>query len=72
VHQLQGYSRYTHSTFVGVVHGQGNTRGEVGRDPRDPIAHAEGFGREFFTVRYTDYQIDTPRPGRVWKDAGVS
>ncbi|WP_119459871.1 flavodoxin family protein [Rhodospirillaceae bacterium SYSU D60014] len=71
VHQLQEYSRYTHSTFVGVVHGQGNARGEVERDPRDPIAQARQFGRDFFTTCYTDYQIDTPRPSRVWEDAST-
>jgi multimeric flavodoxin WrbA len=69
VHQLQEYSRYTHSIFVGIVHGQGNSRGEVVCDPRDPIAQAERFGREFFTARHTDYQLHTPRPSRVWKDA---
>ena len=71
VHQLQAYSRYTRSTFVGVVHGQGNARGEVRRDPRDPIARATQFGRDFFTTRYTEYQIDTPRSGRVWEDTGI-
>jgi multimeric flavodoxin WrbA len=71
-HQLQEYSRYTHSTFVGLVHGQGNARGEVAYDPRDPIADAERFGRDFFTACHTDYQIDTPRCGRVWERAGVS
>lgn len=64
--QIQEFSRYTHSTFVGVVHGYGNARGDVAKDPNDPIQAAKRFGREFFTKYATDYQIDTPRSGRVW------
>lgn len=66
VHQMQEYSRYTGSAFVGVVHGHGNARGDVARDPEDPLARAHSFGRSFFSAHATDYQIDTPRPGRVW------
>jgi multimeric flavodoxin WrbA len=66
VQQVQEYARYTRSTFVGVVHGFGNARGDVERDPRDPLAGARQFGRDFFTRHATDYQIDTPRPARVW------
>lgn len=66
VHQLQEYSRYTRSTFVGHVHGYGNARSDVERDPHQPLARARQFGREFFTRHATDYQIDTPRAGRVW------
>lgn len=64
--QIQEFSRYTHSTFVGVVHGYGNARGDVMRDPDDPIAAARRFGNEFFTRHTSDYQIDTDRPNRVW------
>ena len=64
--QFQEFSRYTHSTFVGVVHGYGNSRGDVRKDPNDPIASARRFGREFFTRHATDYQVDTVRPARVW------
>ena len=64
--QIQEFSRYTHSTFVGVVHGYGNARGDVLRDPGEPIKAARRFGQEFFTRHATDYQIDTVRPGRVW------
>jgi len=64
--QFQEFSRYTHSTFVGVVHGYGNSRGDVRKDPNDPIGSARRFGREFFTRHATDYQVDTIRPGRVW------
>lgn len=66
VHQVQEYCRYTRGEFVGVVHGYGNARGEVARDPGDPLARARSFGARFFTERATDYQIDTPRSGRVW------
>jgi multimeric flavodoxin WrbA len=66
VHQIQEYSRYTRSTFVGVVHGYGNSRGDVTRDPGNPVERARQFGRDFFTCHATDYQIDTSRPARVW------
>ena len=64
--QIQEFSRYTRSNFVGVVHGYGNARGDVLRDPNDPIVAARRFGNEFFTRHTSDYQIDTVRSGRVW------
>jgi multimeric flavodoxin WrbA len=66
VHQMQEYARYTHSELVGIVHGVGNSRGEVVRDPARPVGEAERLGRELFTGRYTDYRLDTPRSGRIW------
>jgi len=66
VHQLQEYSRYTHSTLVGVVHGYGNARGEVVNDPGQPLEQARRLGRELFSRHASDYQVDTPRPRRVW------
>jgi multimeric flavodoxin WrbA len=66
ISQMQEFARYTHSTFVGVVHGYGNARGDVLKDPCEPIKAAERFGREFFTRHTSDYQIDTVRSGRVW------
>lgn len=66
ISQIQEFSRYTRSSFVGVVHGIGNARGDVNKDPSDPVGRARQFGREFFTRHATDYQIDTPRSGRVW------
>lgn len=66
VHQIQEYSRYTRSVFVGAIQGYGNARGDVERDPHRPLARAEQFGRNFFSSHASDYQIDTPRPGRVW------
>lgn len=65
-HQFQEFSRYTRSTFVGVVHGHGNARSDIHRDPSDPIGRARLFGRTFFSTHTSDYQIDTPRSGRVW------
>lgn len=69
VHQVQEFARYTHSRFVGVVHGVGNSRGEVAHDPRQPLLAAEALGREFFTRDYSDYRVDTPREHRVWGQA---
>jgi multimeric flavodoxin WrbA len=66
VHQLQEYSRYTHSEFVGVVQGIGNSRGEVARDPAGPLLAAERLGRELFARPYTDYRLDVVRSGRIW------
>lgn len=69
VSQMQEYARYTRGTFVGVVHGVGNARGDVLRDPADPVAQARRFGATFFTRHVSDYQIDTPRAGKVWGPA---
>lgn len=66
ISQMQEYTRYTHGTFVGVVHGIGNARGDVTKDPCNPVEQARRFGREFFTRHATDYQIDTARSGKVW------
>jgi multimeric flavodoxin WrbA len=66
IHQLQEYSRYTYSEFVGVVRGIGNSRGEVTRDPNSSILNAEQLGREFFARKYTDFHVDTQRNGSVW------
>lgn len=66
VHQIQEYSRYTQSEFMGVVRGIGNKRNEVGLDPMDPLKEAEKLGRLFFSDTYSDYRIHTDRPGSVW------
>src|SRR5262245_2119065 len=67
IHQMQEFACYTHSEFVGVVRGIGNSRGEVPRDPGDPTLAAEQLGRDIFVRRYSDFRIDTPRSGRVWQ-----
>jgi len=54
------------STFVGVVHGVGNARGDIEKDPSLPLLRARDLGRDLFTRHATDYQIDTPRPAKVW------
>jgi multimeric flavodoxin WrbA len=66
LHQIQEYSRYTHSEFVGYVRGIGNSRSEVTRDPSDPVFAAEQLGRDLFVRKYSDYRLDTPRSGKVW------
>jgi multimeric flavodoxin WrbA len=66
IHQLQEFSRYTHSEFVGVVRGVGNSRGEVIHDPGLPMQAAEQLGRDLFVRKYTDYRLDMERSGRVW------
>jgi len=71
VHQIQEYSRYTHSEFVGVVRGVANSRGEVVRDPGEPLLAAEQLGREIFTRRYSNFRLDTQRSGRVWPQEDV-
>lgn len=71
VHQIQEYARYTHSEFVGVVRGIGNSRGEVSSDPSDPLRAAEDLGRRMLSAKFSDYRIDTPRSGRVWPASGA-
>ncbi|CAB3917967.1 flavodoxin family protein [Achromobacter piechaudii] len=70
VHQVQEFARYTHSDFVGYVHGAGNQRGEIAQDPRQPLRAAEQLGASFFTRKYSDYRIETPRAHNVWAAAG--
>ena len=71
VHQIQEFSRYTHSEFVGVVRGIGTSRSEVARDPGDPLLAAEQLGLEIFSRRFSDFRLDTPRSGRVWPQSNV-
>lgn len=69
VHQVQEFSRYTNSVFAGSIHGYGNARGDVERDPSKPMEKARSFGQVFFDSHATDFKIDTPRPGKMWSDA---
>ncbi|MGD1863459.1 MAG: flavodoxin family protein [Phormidesmis sp.] len=71
VHQIQEYSRYTHSQFVGVVRGVGNSRSEVTRDPTGPLLAAEQLGRDLFVRKYSDFRLDTQRSGRVWPQENI-
>lgn len=68
VHQLQEFARYTRSDFVGVVRGIGNSRGEVRHDPGNPLQEAERLGAGMLARPYSDYRLETPRPGRVWRE----
>ena len=68
IHQVQEFSRYTHSKFVGVVHGYGNARGDVTRAPNNPMLTGRQFGRTFFSAHATYYRIDTPRPASMWRE----
>lgn len=72
IHQIQEFSRYTHSDFVGVVCGVGNSRGEVTCDPGAPSLVAEQLGRNLFEHKYSDYRIDVQRSGRVWPSEPVN
>jgi hypothetical protein len=54
------------------VCGIGNKRGDVLRDPSDPIGRARDLGRTLFERVATDYRIDTERPGSTWASLGVS
>lgn len=70
VHQVQEYARYTHSELVGVIQGYGNKRGEIRRDPRDPLHMARSLGERIFECKYSDYRLDTSRSGAVWDTPG--
>lgn len=72
IHQIQEFSRYTHSDFIGVVRGVGNSRGEVMHDPSTPNLAAEQLGRDFFQRKYSDYRLDTQRSGRVWASEAIN
>lgn len=63
---LQEITRYAHQQFLGVVVGVGNVRGEVARDPLDPLGRCYDAGQALFDTRFSDYRIDTPRASRVW------
>jgi multimeric flavodoxin WrbA len=66
IHEVQEYSRYTHSEFVGVVQGIGNRRRDVLLDPSNPLGRAREMGRRLAKLRSTDYRLDTERPGSTW------
>jgi multimeric flavodoxin WrbA len=68
----QELTRYLNQDLVGVVVGNGNSRGEIVRDPSDPQCRAYELGARLFDTRVTDYRLDTLRSNRVWDDAEVS
>ncbi len=69
VAQIQELSRYFHHSFVGVVTGIGNRRGEVQFDPSDPLAAARALGTALFTMHHSDYNMDSERSNAVWPEA---
>jgi multimeric flavodoxin WrbA len=66
VHQAQEIARYQRQHLVGVVHGHGNSRGEVALDPDQPVDRARRLGAALFTLPVSDYEFDTPRDHCVW------
>ncbi len=66
LNQFQELERYLDWALVGVVVGIGNSRGEVRRDPEDPIGAARKLGRTMFEIQHTDYNLRVDRPGNVW------
>jgi multimeric flavodoxin WrbA len=64
--QLQEMTRYLKQDLVGVVVGRGNSRGEVAKDPNDPVGQANLLAQQLFTATVTDYRFDTPRSNSVW------
>ncbi len=69
VGQIQEISRYFRHSFVGVVTGIGNRRGEVQFDPSDPLGAARALGTALFTVHHSDYNMDSERSNAVWPEA---
>lgn len=67
VHSFQEFARYTHGELVEVVQGFGNRRGDVNRDPADPMNLARRLGAEIFDRHSSDYRIDTERASSVWQ-----
>jgi multimeric flavodoxin WrbA len=67
VAQFQELTRYLRQDLVGVVVGNANSRGEIARDPSDPLSCARGLGARLFDIRVTDYRLDTVRSNRVWE-----
>lgn len=66
LNQFQELERYLKWPLVGVVAGIGNSRGEVRKDPEDPIGAARRLGRELFEIQRVDYGLWEDRPNNVW------
>jgi multimeric flavodoxin WrbA len=64
--QFQELTRYLGQELVGVVVGNANSRGEIVRDPRDPLRHAHDLAALLYDTRVTDYRLDTVRSNKVW------
>jgi multimeric flavodoxin WrbA len=70
--QFQELTRYLNQDLVGIVVGNGNSRGEIACDPSDPLSRAYELGAQLFDIRVTDYRLDTLRSNRVWDHADLS
>ncbi len=66
--QFQEITRYNHQSLVGVVVGIANSRGEIIRDPSDPLARARELGQHIMDISVTDYRLDTDRSNHVWQN----
>jgi len=67
VAQFQELTRYLRQDLVGVVVGNGNSRGEIVCDPTDPVGRARSITARLYDTRLTDYRLDTVRSSRVWE-----
>lgn len=67
VQQVSDFAQYTGGRLVAVVNGAANTRAEIGSDPARPLEQATRVGRDLFSIRTTNYLIDTPRSAKVWQ-----
>ena len=72
VAQFLELTRYLNQDLVDVVVGHGNSRGEIVRDPSDPLSCARDLGARLFDIRVTDYRLDTVRSNRVWDGVNPS
>ncbi|WP_169546440.1 flavodoxin family protein [Sneathiella aquimaris] len=66
VAQFNELCRHLRCPFVGHVSGFGNLRGEVSKDPLDPLGSARKLGHDLFDIEETDYELDSERPHEVW------
>lgn len=64
--QFQELTRYNRQSLVGVVIGIANSRGEIIRDPNDPLTQAYQLGERIMDITETDYRLDTERDNKVW------
>ncbi|MBO0679037.1 flavodoxin family protein [Mycolicibacterium sp. S2-37] len=69
--QFQELTRYLDQSLAGVVIGNANSRGEIVRDPGNPVAAARDLGARLFDIRVTDYRLTTARSNRVWETLEV-
>lgn len=70
--QFNEFCRHLRCQFVGQITGLGNLRGEIAKDPLNPIAEARELGRQLFLIEETDYELDSERGFSVWPDNQTS